>query len=217
MKQTMLLALLVSNQTFAGGMGHHEPKGGNTNIHSNNHIQNTYSPSNAQAYGVGIGKGGAGGQGGNAYSGGGNATTSVSGVGNTNYNVPRQTPMAYAPSSYSANPCIMNYSAGGSGAPFGFSLGISAESDECNARADSVRWQELNMTKVACNRMLVNSDENQEALKASGLTCNEVDRVAVAIPVDQAQNISTPALDEYVRRSELNQKLDDKFNDKMLK
>lgn len=129
----------------------------------------------------------------NAY--GGN--TNIQGVGNTSFNYPRQTPMAYAPSSYSANPCIMNYSAGGSGAPFGFSLGISAESDECNRRGDAVRWQEMGLPQVACERMIVDSEENQEALKKAGIDCKNFPRAAMAAPAD-----------DYVTRPEMNQKLD---------
>ena len=160
------LLLVATDDAEAGGMGGHGGHGT---------AQNTYAPSNAQAYGA----------------------SNVSGVGNTQLNYPRQTPMAYAPGSYSANPCIMNYSAGGSGAPFGFSVSVSAESDECNARADSVRWQELGMAKVACTRMLVDSDENNEALKSAGLTCADIDRVSVAVPAVGNPAVSTPALDAY--------------------
>jgi hypothetical protein len=183
-----------------------------------------YAEGNAKAYGgkaianggqggIGVGGIGIGGQGGTIQQGavqnrfqGGNTT--ISGVGNSEFNYPRQTPMAYAPSSFSANPCVMNYSAGGSGAPFGFSLGISAESDDCNARADSIRWQEMQMAPVACQRMLIDSDENQAALKAAGLNCNDAKSVAVAVPTNQVIPVATPALDNYVPREEFNRKLD---------
>lgn len=171
-----------------------------------------YAEGNAKAYGGkatanggqgGTGQGGSGGDGygGQAY---GNGNVDMSG----SFNYPRQTPMAYAPSSFSANPCVMNYSAGGSGAPFGFSLGISAESDDCNARADSIRWQEMQMAPVACQRMLIDSDENQAALKAAGLNCNDAKAVAVAVPTNQVIPVATPALDAYVPREEFNRKLD---------
>jgi len=158
---------------------------------------------------VGAGGVGAGGTGNGAIG----SARIVNRVGGDNFNYPRQTPMAYAPSSYSANPCAMPQSAGGSGAPFGFSVGITLESDACNSRADSIRWQEMNMPKVACNRMLVDSDENKEALKMAGVTCNDVSAMHVDDPVNSANDIRTPALDNYnpnnfVTRPELNQKLD---------
>lgn len=215
---TILLAVLsISANAYSGGEkpDGQMPRGGNEN--------NIGVYSNSQG-----GEGGRGGFGGNvndgairnnvtgiaaggvtAQGGGSESTFSVDGrgIGNNSFNYPRQTPMAYAPSSYSANPCIMNYSAGGSGAPFGFSLGVSAESDECNARADSVRFQELNMPPVACQRMLVDSDENQEAMKASGMNCNNAGHVGVAMPTSMIVPSQTPTLD-YVTRPELNQKLD---------
>lgn len=161
--------------------------------------------------GVGVGQGGIV-QGGNIQRGAVSNVVSAS-TGGVAFNNPRQTPMAYAPSSYSANPCIMNYSAGGSGAPFGFSLGISAESDACNGRADSIRWQEMGMAPTACERMLVDSDENQEALKNSGLNCKDAQRFSAAMPVSYAPPVATPTLDkvapanEYITRPELDQKL----------
>jgi hypothetical protein len=231
-----LLTIGFAGAALAGGKGDYnysKPE----NFNQNKAYADSFSKSNASVSGVtaigeggkaishsqggnaegGIGHGGIGhggiGQGGSIQPGavqnrfqGGNTT--ISGVGNTEFNNPRQTPMAYAPSSFSANPCIMNYSAGGSGAPFGFSLGISAESDECNARADSVRWQEMNMAPVACQRMLVDSDENQAALKAAGLNCNDAKAGAVALPTNQVIPVATPALDAYVPREEFNRKLD---------
>jgi hypothetical protein len=215
-----LLTLGFAGTALATGKGgYFKPENFNQN--------KAYAEASAKAYGgkaiahggqggeggIGVGGIGFGGNGGNIQPGavqnrfqGGNTT--ISGVGNSEFNYPRQTPMAYAPSSFSANPCIMNYSAGGSGAPFGFSLGISAESDECNARADSVRWQEMNMAPVACQRMLVDSDENQAALKASGLNCNDAKAVAVALPTNQVIPVATPVLDSYVPREEFNRKLD---------
>jgi hypothetical protein len=217
-----LLTLGFAGTALATGKGgYFKPENFNQN--------KAYAEASAKAYGgkaiahggqggeggIGVGGIGFGGNGGNIQPGavqnrfqGGNTT--ISGVGNSEFNYPRQTPMAYAPSSFSANPCIMNYSAGGSGAPFGFSLGISAESDECNARADSVRWQEMNMAPVACQRMLVDSDENQAALKASGLNCNDAKAVAVALPTNQVIPVATPALDQWweEKNKEIDQKLD---------
>ena len=93
-----------------------------------------------------------GGQGGNGYGGqggantGGNSYTNVSGVGNTSINTPRQTPLAYSPGmamSFSQQNCANSVSLGVS-APFGaIGGGVPIDSDECNRRADSVRWQEM--------------------------------------------------------------------------
>jgi hypothetical protein len=219
-----LLTLGFAGTALATGKGgYFKPE----NFNQNKAYADSFSKSNASVSGVkAISHGGniaqgavqnniEGGKGGAVASGAvqnkieGNKTT-ISNFGNSDFNNPRQTPMAYAPSSFSANPCIMNYSAGGSGSPFGFSLGISAESDDCNARADSVRWQEMNMAPVACQRMLVDSDENQAALKASGLNCNDAKAVAVALPTNQVIPVATPALDQWweEKNKEIDQKLD---------
>ena len=207
---TVLIASLFASTAFATGK--HWDKQDDITI-KNNLSGKAFSESKAIAHG-GTGIGGVGfAEGGSIKAGavqnrmqGGNTT--ISDVGNTNFNNPRQTPMAYAPPVYSANPCTKGYSAGGSGAPFGFSLGFQMSDDECNARADSIRWQELQMATVACHRMLIDSDENQEALKAAGIDCNAAKSVAVAMPTNQIIPVATPALDNYVTNKELENKLD---------
>jgi hypothetical protein len=146
--------------------------------------------------------------------------TKITDVGNTNNSFPRQTPIAYAPglsTSFSQQNCTSSASIGIS-APFGaIGGGVPISDDNCDRRADSIRWQELQAIAVSCNRMVIDSDKNMEALKASGLTCNDIKALFIAAPApaNVVNAVGTPALDEYVTRKELNEKLDNKFKKEM--
>jgi hypothetical protein len=138
-------------------------------------------------------------------------------VGGDSFRYPRQTPMAYAPPAYSTSDCIKAASAGGSGASFGFSVGIGMDSDPCNARADAIRYQEMGLAPVGCQRMMVGDYEeanlNKAAMKASGLSCSQARGVSVAMPATGYVPVKTPTLDDYdhsqfVTKPELNDKLD---------
>lgn len=139
----------------------------------------------------------------------------------TNFNNPRQTPMAYAPPAFSTADCIKSYSAGGSGSSFGFSVGIGTDSAPCNARADSIRMQELQMAPVACHRMMVGdyeeADLNKAALQASGMNCNQAASFSPAVATSKPVTVATPILDSYVTHPELNRKLDNLMKKEMAK
>jgi hypothetical protein len=170
-----------------------EKAGGNVYmpVDSNNHTQTSTSAAGAYSNGVGIGKGG--------DSTGASSTTNVN-AGNSSYNVPRQTPFAYSPGmamSFSQQNCTSSASVGIS-APFGaIGGGVPITSEGCERRLDTLMWQQGGLPRVACNRMTLESGANMDALKASGMACNEIDKVSVAVPTNAVVPVATPALDKY--------------------
>lgn len=212
MKNYLALCLIVASFQSHAGYDPKDPKGyprpGSISVDPRISAK-AEAIAESSAQGVGIG--------GNAQGGQGVGSVNVTGNGNNVYRQVRQAPFAYSPGlvgSYSQFNCANSVSVGVS-TPFGAAgVGVSDESDDCNRRSDSVRWQELGMAPTACQRMLIESEENQEAMKASGLNCNELKGVAVAAPVPPAvaNHVETPALDDYDRK-----KRDQLFEEKMLK
>jgi hypothetical protein len=143
----------------------------------------------------------------------------------TSFNNPRQTPMAYAPPAFSTADCIKSYSAGGSGSSFGFSVGIGTDSAPCNARADAIRWQEMQMAPVACHRMVAGdyeeADLNKAALRASGMNCNQAASFSPAVATSRPVETSTKTLDYLMppnhKHPEIVQMIDNQHKKEMAK
>lgn len=158
------------------------------------------------------GAGGVGGQGGSIAPGAINNSVYGGGV---NVRYPAQAPgMAIGTGmSYSQANCANGVGAAGSGQGGGGSFLWPWESDACNARLDSAHFAGLGLHKSACFRF-VQMDDNAEAMKSAGESCENVNRTAVAVPMPGAiVPTATPTLDrvmpmsDYVPREELNEKL----------
>lgn len=181
----------------------------NARLETNNTIDN-----NAMGGAGGVGVGGTGGAGGMGGSGvGGNASVRLgggSGIGNSNFRYPVQPPIIMQP--MSTWPCATSFGmsgAGGGNASGGFAFPWSY--DECIAIYDSKHFMEtLGMPKSACERFVRSSDDNEEAAKAAGETCQQVKQMAYPMPANYMP-AQTPTLDrvapDYITRPELNQKL----------
>lgn len=161
------------------------------------------------------GAGGVGGQGGSVAPGAVANNVNVTG-GGVNVRYPVQAPgMAIGTGmSYSQANCANGVGAAGSGQGGGGSFLWPWESDACNARLDSAHFAGLGLHKSACFRF-IQMDDNADAMKSAGESCENVNRTAVAVPMPGAiVPTATPTLDrvmpmdDYVPREELNRKLD---------
>lgn len=167
----------------------------------------------------GIGQGGIG-QGGSIQPGavqnrfqGGNTT--ISGVGNSDFNYPRQVApiVQFGYGASSDDHCGASFGInGGSGGGNGGILFPWTE-DHCKRLKASKHFMYvLNMPKTACHRFVNGDDDNEKAIKDSGELCSNVKQVTFAepVPANQVIPVATPTLDQWwdSKNNEIDKKLD---------
>ena len=153
-------------------------------------------------------QGGDGGQGGNGQGYGGSSYTNLTGIGNStsSFRYPVQAPLVLPYGTFW--PCGGSFGASGSGGAGGGGFVLPWTFGDCVIFMQSHRMEELHKPKTACQVIVNEYDDVKDAMNEMGETCKEVAATAVALPVANLPPQSTPALDDYVRRKELNDKLD---------
>ena len=209
-----------------------QPRPGNINNSINNNLKpqitsNQFLKNNvnakaqatakAQALGVGYGgQGGLGGAGGSGYGGeggqgngfGGQSSVDISGVGNSYTNVPRQTPMAYAPTVSLGSgrfKCNDSVSLGGSAAVAAGSIGFPVGDDTCELLVKSDYLAERGYIQESCE-MLLKDDDMAEIFEKTGRKC--LQPMAASRPAYVAPKFIDP---------DQNYKLDTVFGDRVKK
>jgi hypothetical protein len=129
----------------------------------------------------------------------------------------RIVPLAFAPSmgmSMSQDNCSNGASLGVSTGIFGVSGGVPIGSDDCNRRKDVAMWMTLQQEGIACQRM-IQSDENAEAMKKAGLTCEML--VNATTPYAPAPSILNVPKNDYWDKQDAiaNARLNEIFKTKM--
>ena len=144
----------------------------------------------------------------------------VAPVYQSNYHQVRQTPMAWSPNmamSASQENCNNSASLGVSAGFGAVSGGVPINDNDCTRRRDAILWANLGQMRIACERMVQDSD-NASAMKAAGTNCSTLTSLAIAPAVTVPSALNVPSSEYWDKLDRIaNHQVYQMYKQRMLK